>query len=515
MLTSTRQMVVRSLPPVVDLGSDVIAQEGDELTFIGNITFVTDGPRSTTKLLTVTDSAGKIVASSDAESLTFAPLDEGDYHVELVVTSEGTFASDSITLTVENVGVGLSLNTTPNLAALVLPGQGPQIRDVVLGEEYVLTGSFTDAGADLWTGTADFGDGIVRPLIIDGSTKTFSARHTYTRGGSYLVTVSLGDQDGEAATATIGVVVGVPRVAGVFVRSTDWAADFLDSLAQQSLVDPELGLAIPAGPNQLQPLVWDNLNQVSFRFTQDVDIDTGDLLIRTRLANLPVESVDYDSHTWTATYKLGQPLKGGLLVLELLDDVTATATGISLDGQWTAGRGKYPTGDGAPGGDLLFSLLATPGDYDADRSITDADRALLVAAIEGSTYDVRFDLNGDGLLNAADLDHLELLLASIPLPGDYDGNGRVDQPDYNLWKSQFGDVGVGLAADGNNDGRVDLADYTVWQENLGSSSSPDSDVLGDYGGNGVVDQPDYEPMEVAVWRCWCRPCNRWEQRWPY
>ena len=56
------------------------------------------------------------------------------------------------------------------------------------------------------------------------------------------------------------------------------------------------------------------------------------------------------------------------------------------------------------------------------------------------------------------------------LPGDYDADGKVDDADYVVWKTNFGATTVpGLAADGNGDNVVNAADYTVWRDNLGNS----------------------------------------------
>ena len=56
-------------------------------------------------------------------------------------------------------------------------------------------------------------------------------------------------------------------------------------------------------------------------------------------------------------------------------------------------------------------------------------------------------------------------------PGDYNNNGMIDVPDYDLWKTDFGST-TNLAADGNGDKVVDAADYTVWRDNLGLSAAP-------------------------------------------
>lgn len=59
----------------------------------------------------------------------------------------------------------------------------------------------------------------------------------------------------------------------------------------------------------------------------------------------------------------------------------------------------------------------------------------------------------------------------LPIEGDYDSNGVVDQADYSEWKLQFGTLVEipGTAADGNGDGRVNLADYAIWRNHLGAS----------------------------------------------
>ncbi|MEX2307362.1 MAG: PEP-CTERM sorting domain-containing protein [Pirellulales bacterium] len=76
----------------------------------------------------------------------------------------------------------------------------------------------------------------------------------------------------------------------------------------------------------------------------------------------------------------------------------------------------------------------------------------------------------------------QLRSESVNLPGDFNGDGRVDAADYvvwrknngtetefNTWRAHFGEsLSVGLPGDFNGDGSVDAADYVVWRKNNGT-----------------------------------------------
>lgn len=52
------------------------------------------------------------------------------------------------------------------------------------------------------------------------------------------------------------------------------------------------------------------------------------------------------------------------------------------------------------------------------------------------------------------------------LQGDYNGDGVVNQSDYDVWRNSFGST-ASLSADGNGNSIVDSGDYIVWRANLG------------------------------------------------
>lgn len=57
----------------------------------------------------------------------------------------------------------------------------------------------------------------------------------------------------------------------------------------------------------------------------------------------------------------------------------------------------------------------------------------------------------------------------LPLTGDYDANGQVNQQDYNVWRANFGTTHA--ASDGNHNGLVDAADYTIWRDAHNNSAA--------------------------------------------
>ena len=55
------------------------------------------------------------------------------------------------------------------------------------------------------------------------------------------------------------------------------------------------------------------------------------------------------------------------------------------------------------------------------------------------------------------------------LVGDYNLNGVVDTPDYNIWRDSFrAQVAPFEGADGNGNGVIDTPDYNVWRDRFGN-----------------------------------------------
>jgi len=59
--------------------------------------------------------------------------------------------------------------------------------------------------------------------------------------------------------------------------------------------------------------------------------------------------------------------------------------------------------------------------------------------------------------------------ASVSTPGDYNGDGDVDDDDYSMWRSTFGSISAS-GSYGNGNSVVDAADYVVWRKFASSPS---------------------------------------------
>ena len=93
--------------------------------------------------------------------------------------------------------------------------------------------------------------------------------------------------------------------------------------------------------------------------------------------------------------------------------------------------------------------------------------------------EIRAIANGDPVIY---LDNFQIFARAVSdpsLPGDYNMDGEVNAPDYNVWRDTFGST-TELAADGNGDGIVNAPDYNTWRDNFGNvanASVPEPSTL--------------------------------------
>ena len=129
--------------------------------------------------------------TASGPDVTHTYTQDGIFTVSVIVTdNDGLTDSASTTITVTNV------------APVVgdFPGA-----TVTAGQTYTAAGSFTDPGDQQWTATVNWGDGSA-PSTALLAQRTFSLNHVYTAAGTYVVTVSIADDDA-SATRTQSVTV--------------------------------------------------------------------------------------------------------------------------------------------------------------------------------------------------------------------------------------------------------------------------------------------------------------------
>jgi len=119
--------------------------------------------------------------------------DECRRNVRVVVTNDlADTAVATVAVTVRNVA--------PKVKA------GPDAR-MRAGARLTRACSFTDPGADCWSGWVRYGDGSARRALRLRAGKTFALSHRFTRRGRFTVTVRVGDGDGGRGTARFMVTV--------------------------------------------------------------------------------------------------------------------------------------------------------------------------------------------------------------------------------------------------------------------------------------------------------------------
>jgi DNA/RNA endonuclease G (NUC1) len=169
-----------------------------------------DGPYTSAEGAAVAMSAAGS-RDPDGDALTYA-WSFGDGATASGVTASHTYAQDgtyTVTLVVtDSRGLAATVTTTAtvaNVAPLVAP-----LPDATLlaGESYGADGSFSDPGADTWSGTVDYGAGN-GPQALPLAGQAFTLAGTYARAGSYTVTVRIADDDDAGVrTAVVTVLSG-------------------------------------------------------------------------------------------------------------------------------------------------------------------------------------------------------------------------------------------------------------------------------------------------------------------
>ncbi|HEV2292974.1 MAG TPA: S8 family serine peptidase [Tepidisphaeraceae bacterium] len=214
----------------------------------------------------------------------------------------------------------------------------------------------------------------------------------------------------EGTSLSVTVDTAPASVSGVFVNGTTWIQTFRDFLAASNQGDAALGYRLDAA-SHADELPWINLNQLSVRFSEDVNVAARAMRVFGVKVAEYAGSFVYEPDTFTATWTLPTGAFAAEKLLVHLDDAMITdAGGNPLDGEWTnppetnpvtaGGADTYPSGNGTPGGDFAMRLNVLPGDVTRDGEVVGND-VTSVRLNQGylpgqSGYTIFRDVTGDG-----------------------------------------------------------------------------------------------------------------------
>ncbi|MFO7907209.1 MAG: Ig-like domain-containing protein, partial [Pirellulaceae bacterium] len=200
-----------------------------------------------------------------------------------------------------------------------------------------------------------------------------------------------------------------PVVTGVYAASSGWEPKFGDWLHAADMADLDGYYRIPTDTEQLHALPWSGLSQVRLAFSDEVTVEPSDLtLIGTNANELTASELVYDAETCTATWTF-DALEADKYRLMLSDAVTATGSGLPLDGDYTDRDGQTASGDTVPGGDFSFRFNVLPGDATHSGNVVAADVSVLASAFgsfasgTSETYSPFVDFDGSGNVVASDV----------------------------------------------------------------------------------------------------------------
>ena len=209
-------------------------------------------------------------------------------------------------------------------------------------------------------------------------------------------------------------------------------------------------------------------------------------------------AVDNDATNNAITYTLANDA-GGRFAIHPITGV------ITVVGSLTAGTASYDIvvratsldGSSALQAFTIAVSLGNPGDFDGDGDLDLADVDALSAAIATGSGNLLYDVNGDGQLTLADLQHWVLNIKRT-LMGDSNLDFVVDGQDFIRWNNfKFTATNLWSQGNFNADTVVDGQDFIVWNNNK-FMTGPGGLTAGDFDGNGNLDMADVDALNSAI-----------------
>ncbi|MEN1679627.1 MAG: hypothetical protein AAGJ46_08535 [Planctomycetota bacterium] len=179
---------------------------------------------------------------------------------------------------------------------------------------------------------------------------------------------------------------------------------------------------------------------------------------------------------------------GALIAIEAYTQQAGGALRIEID---QTGSGQlFVAGDATIGGELelLMGEGWTPDGGDQFTLVTAA------GPIAGAFDEITLPQLDDGLRWMVTQDST-MVIASVGLAADFNGDGVVDAADFTVWRDSFGST-TDLSADADGDGVIGVGDHAIWRDSFGLTLAASSVV------------PEPTPLGLAIGGLFLRWPNR-------
>ncbi len=191
--TDSLTVTVSNGPPQITLGGEAQINEGEYLSRSGSFTDLDSN--SWTGEVDYGEGAGfqeLILYPEGSFDLNHLYPDDGNYTVTVQITDElDAVGEASFQVIVNNIAPEVTLSGESSLSE---------------GETFTGGGSFADPGADSWTATVDYDDGL-GPQALILMEQTFTLEHLYPEDGVPEVVVCVTDDDGGEGCAVLTLTV--------------------------------------------------------------------------------------------------------------------------------------------------------------------------------------------------------------------------------------------------------------------------------------------------------------------
>ncbi|HLA72999.1 MAG TPA: DNA/RNA non-specific endonuclease [Steroidobacteraceae bacterium] len=241
-------------PPIAGITGPATLNEGDTANYSAASSIDPNGSIASY----LWDFGDGTTASGVSVTHTFAQ--DGTHVVSLLVTDNDGL-TDTATFTVDVANVAPVVGALPNAT-------------LNAGGAYTAAGSFVDPGADNWTATVNWGDGSSPSQSALGG-HDFSLVHVYGTAGTYIVAVTIADDD---TSSSVTNTVTVNAVSPVLAP----AIALVDQLVASRKISRDVGKVLKAELAAAQALINRGKNAAASLLLKATVIEI-DLLVRLRV----------------------------------------------------------------------------------------------------------------------------------------------------------------------------------------------------------------------------------------